>query len=323
MRAVLGGTVPAMRALLVVNPNATTTSERSRDLLVRALRSEVDLTVEYTMRRGHAVTLVHDATRAGVDLVVTLGGDGTVNEAVNGLLAGDRDPAMGAERRPLLAVVPGGSTNVFARALGLPRDWAEGMQVILRALRAGRSRTIGLGRADDRYFTFCAGYGLDAEVVRRVERARLKGKVSTAGLYVRSAVAQYLMETDRRTPAITLASSGEPAELGLASVVVQNTAPWTYIGEREIHACTEASFDTGLDVLGLKVLRTPSTTRLAAQLLRGRAAVNGKQIVALHDVYSFVLRASRPMAFQLDGDYLGERGKVEFVAVPAAIRVVC
>jgi diacylglycerol kinase family enzyme len=316
-----------MRALLVVNPKATTTSEHSRDLLVRALRSEVDLRVEYTMRRGHAVTLVQDAALDGADLIVTLGGDGTVNEAANGLLAADpagvEGEANGAHRRPMLAVVPGGSTNVFARALGLPRDWAEGTQAILRALRAGRTRTIGLGRADDRYFTFCAGFGLDAEVVRRVERARLKGKVSTAGLYVRSAVTQYFTETDRQAPAITLARSGEPAEIGLASVVVQNTAPWTYIGDREINACADASFDTALDVLGLKVLRVTSTARLATQLLRRRAEISGKQVLALHDVYSFVLRAQRPMAFQLDGDYLGERGKVEFVAVPDAIRVVC
>src|SRR3954470_4441623 len=270
-----------MRALLVVNPKATTTSDRGRDVLVGALRSEVELTVEYTRRRGHAAELARRAVEEHVDVVVALGGDGTVNEGVNGLL--DAGPA---ERIPGLAVVPGGSTNVFARALGLPKDPVESTGVLLDALRHGRSRPIGLGRADDRYFTFCAGYGLDAEVVRRVERARFKGKVSTAGLYVRSAVAQYLTETDRRTPAITLASSGEPAELGLASVVVQNTAPWTYVGEREIHACADASFDTGLDVLGLKVLRMPSTTRLAAQLLRSRAPVNGKQIVALHDVYS-------------------------------------
>jgi diacylglycerol kinase family enzyme len=316
-----------MRALIVVNPKATTTSEHGRDLLVRALRSEVDLQVAYTMRRGHAITLVRDAALDGVDLVVTLGGDGTVNEAVNGLLAADpagpEGAAHGAHRRPLLAVVPGGSTNVFARALGVPRDWAEGTQAILRALRAGRTRTIGLGRADDRYFTFCAGFGLDAEVVRRVERARLKGKVSTPGLYVRSAIAQYFTETDRRTPAITLARSDEPTEIGLASVVVQNTAPWTYIGDREINACAQASFDTALDIVGMKVLRVPSTTRVAAQLLRQRAGISGKRVFALHDVYSFVLRAQRPMAFQLDGDYLGDRGKVEFVAVPDAIRVVC
>jgi diacylglycerol kinase family enzyme len=316
-----------MRALLVVNPKATTTSEYNRDLLIRALGGTVDLRVGYTRHRGHAVSLVGDATRDGVDLVVTLGGDGTVNEAVNGLLAADpagtEGAAHGAHRRPMLAVVPGGSTNVFARAIGLPRDWAEATQVILAALRAGRTRTIGVGRADDRYFTFCAGFGLDAEVVRRVERARLKGRVSTPGLYVRSAVTQYFTETDRATPAITLSRSGFPDELGLASAVVQNTAPWTYIGDREIHASVEASFDTALDVLGVKVLRVPSTVRLASQLLRGRPRISGKQIQTIHDVYSFVLRAERPLAFQLDGDYLGERGKVEFVAVPQAVRVVC
>ncbi len=312
-----------MRALLVVNPKATTTSEYNRDLLIRALRGTVDLRLEYTMRRGHAVSLVHDAARDGVDLVVTLGGDGTVNEAVNGLLAADAaDVSYGAHRRPVLAVVPGGSTNVFARAIGLPRDWAEATQVILAALREGRTRTIGVGRADDRYFTFCAGLGLDAEVVRRVERARLKGRVSTPGLYIRSAVSQYFTETDRSAPLITLSRSGFPDEIGLASAIVQNTAPWTSIGDREIHASVEASFDTGLDVLGLKVLRLPSTARLASQLLRGRTRVSGKQVTTVHDVYSFVLRAERPLAFQLDGDYLGERGKVEFVAVPDAIRVV-
>lgn len=312
-----------MRALLVVNPKATTTSEAGRDLLVRALRSEVDVEVAYTMRRGHAVTLVRDAVRAGVDLVVTLGGDGTVNEAANGLVAGVREPAFGADHRPLLAVVPGGSTNVFARALGLPGDWAEGTQAILAALREGRSRRVSLGRADDRYFTFCAGFGLDAEVIRRVERARLRGRTSTPGLYLRSVVMQYFTETDRRSPAITLARPGEPTEIGLASVVVQNCAPWTYVGQREINACVDASFDSGLDVLGLKVLRVPSTTRVASQLLRGRPEISGKRVLALHDVDSFGLRAEHPMAFQLDGDYLGERGKVEFVAVPEAIRVVC
>lgn len=143
-----------MRALLVVNPRATTTSERSRDVLVRALRSAVDLTVRYTERRGHATKLARDAAETGVDLVVTLGGDGTVNEAVNGLLTAA--PALGglsgplAYRLPALAVVPGGSTNVFARALGMPRDWVDGTSVILDGIRDGRHRIINLGRADDR-----------------------------------------------------------------------------------------------------------------------------------------------------------------------------
>jgi diacylglycerol kinase family enzyme len=314
-----------MRALLVVNPKATTTSERSRDVLVRALRSEVDLTVAYTRRRGHAAALARDAAADGVDLVVTLGGDGTVNEAVNGLVAADDELGTRGKAgdRPALAVVPGGSTNVFARAVGMPRDWAEGAGVILEALREGRTRTIGLGRADDRYFTFCAGLGLDAEVVRRVERARLRGRTSTPWLYLRSTMTQYFFETERRHPPVTLERPGEQPEAGLATIIVQNTAPWTYLGDRPINPCPDASFDTGLDLMAMRELHVPSTTRTVQQILARHPQPHGKRVLALHDLATFTLRADRPLAFQLDGEYLGERNKIEFLAVPEALRIVC
>jgi diacylglycerol kinase family enzyme len=319
------GTVPAMRALLVVNPKATTTSERSRDVLVRALRSEVDLTVAYTRQRGHAAALTKDAAAGGIDLVVTLGGDGTVNEAINGLLAADDELGNGrkAGDRPALAVVPGGSTNVFARAVGMPKDWAEGAGIILEALREGRTRTIGLGRADDRYFTFCAGLGWDAEVVRRVERARLRGKTSTPWLYLRSAASQYFFETERRNPPITLERPGEQPEAGLATIIVQNTSPWTYLGDRPANPCPEASFDTGLDLMAMRELHVPSTTRTVQQILARHRRPHGKRVLGLHDLAAFTLRADRPLAFQLDGEYLGERDKIEFLAVPEALRIVC
>jgi diacylglycerol kinase family enzyme len=308
-----------MRALLVVNPKATTTSERSRDVLVRALRSEVDLTVAYTRRRGHAADLAGEAAAEGVGLVVTLGGDGTVNEAANGLMAaGDK-----ADNRPALAVVPGGSTNVFARAVGMPRDWADGAGVILEAIRESRSRLISLGRADDRYFTFCAGLGLDAEVIRRVEQARHRGRTSTPALYLRSTLAQYFLETERRQPPVTLERPGEQPEVGLSTVIVQNATPWTYLGERPINPCPDASFETGLDVMALRELRVPSTTRAARQLLAVRPRPHGKRVLGLHDLDTFTLRSDRPMAFQLDGDYLGEREKVEFHSIPDALRIVC
>src|SRR5438046_8401837 len=145
-----------MRALLVVNHKATTTSGRVRDVLVQALRSVVDLDVTHTRERGHAASLAERAAADGVDVVVVLGGDGTVNEVVNGLLA-HGIPGHG----PALAVVPGGSTNVFARALGLPADWVEATGVLLEALRDGRYRTIGLGRADGRYVPRLAGGGVE------------------------------------------------------------------------------------------------------------------------------------------------------------------
>jgi diacylglycerol kinase family enzyme len=316
-----------MRALLVVNPKATTTGERSRDVLVRALRSAVDLTVEYTTRRGHAATLARAAAESGVDVVVTLGGDGTVNEAVNGLM---KTPAVLsaltgtiAQRLPALAVVPGGSTNVFARAIGLPRDWVDGVSVILDGLRDGRHRVIGLGRADDRYFTFAAGLGLDAAVVRRVEQARLRGRTSTPGLYLRSIVGQFLTGDDRKSPPLAIERPGEPAESELSTVIVQNTAPWTYLGDRPINPNPSASFDRGLDIMALRRLAVASTARTAAQLTAGKGDPHGKQVLHLHDQAEFTVIANRPQPFQLDGDYLGERQKVHFVSVPHALRVIC
>jgi diacylglycerol kinase family enzyme len=313
-----------MRALLVVNHKATTTSARVRDVLVQALRSLVDLDVEHTRRRGHAASLAEQAAHDGVDVVVALGGDGTVNEAVNGLLAGGV-----RQDGPALAVVPGGSTNVFARALGLPGDWVEATGVLLEALRARRTRTIGLGRADDRYFTFCAGLGLDAKVIHRVERARHRGGTSTPLLYLRALAGQYLFDTERDKPAISLERPGGHPDEALATAVIQNTSPWTFLGSRRVDACPDASFDKGLDLLGMRALEVPGTTRAMLQLLfpGGRpghpVGPHGRQVLRLHDVNEFTLRATQPVGFQLDGDYLGEREKVRFTAVPSALRVFC
>lgn len=321
------GILRPMRALLVVNPKATTTTERSRDVLVRALRSEVDLQVEYTGKRGHAASLARQAAESGVDVVVTLGGDGTVNEAVNGLMTAapglsSRGTAP-AFRLPALAVVPGGSTNVFARALGLPRDWVECTGVILDGLRSGRHRVIGLGRADDRYFTFTAGMGLDAAVTRRVEQARLRGRTSTPLLYMQSLVTQVVSGEDRKSPPLAIERPGELPESGLGTVIIQNTAPWTYVGDRPINPNPQASFDRGLDVLALRSLNVVTTTRTVTQMTSRNADPRGRDVLRLHDQSEFTVVATRPQAFQLDGDYLGERQKVHFLSVPEALRVIC
>ena len=306
-----------MRGLLVVNPKATTTSARTRDVLAGALRSEMDLTLGYTRRRGHGFDLAQEAASDSIDVVVALGGDGTVNEVVNGLMAGTND------KKPALAVVPGGSTNVFVRALGLPRQPVEATGVILSALRSGSSRLIGLGRADERYFTFCAGIGLDAAVVRRVEKARRRGRRSTPMLYMRSALGEYLFDAIRHDPGLTIAVPDEPEEVGLANVIVQNTAPWTYLGDRPVHASADASFDSGLDLLALRALRPPSTAQTISRMLSLQRDHYGKRVMLRHDLAEFTVTCAEPQPFQLDGDYLGEREMVKFTSVPEALRVIC
>jgi diacylglycerol kinase family enzyme len=293
-------------------------------VLMRALRSQVQLDVTYTEYRGHGLELARQAAIDGVDLVVVLGGDGAVNEVVNGLLTYDDEPTEDrADQRPALAVVPGGSTNVFARALGLPGEWSECTGIILEALREGRTRRVGMGRADQRYFTFCAGLGIDAEVINRVEQHRRRGSTSTPALYLRAATAQYTTVDARRKPSIVLEQADGSSETELSTVIIQNTVPWTYVGDRAIHCCPQASFDLGLDLFAIRQMRLGSAALTAARLFGGRPIPPGKQALHLHDLPSFTLRSATPIAFQLDGEYLGEREKLRFAAIPNALRIVC
>lgn len=287
------------------------------------------VTTEY---RGHARDLGRQAAESGeIDLVVALGGDGTVNEVVNGLLHNGPDP----EGLPGLAVVPGGSTNVFARALGLPNDAVEATGALLDALREGSERTVGMGIAagtpgtedegvPERWFTFCAGLGFDAGVVGRVEQQRERGKKSTHALYLRQVVRQFIQEPNRRHGTITLERPGEDPVTDLVLSIVCNTAPWTYLGNRPVYAAPKASFDTGLDVLGLSRMSTVSVARYATQLLASspERGAHGKHAVTLHDLDQFTLHSKVPLPLQMDGDHLGLRTSVTFTGVRRALRVI-
>jgi diacylglycerol kinase family enzyme len=308
--------VTCVRALLVVNPAATTSTPRGREVLKRALASEMKVDVAETSHRGHAAALAVRAMRERLDVVVALGGDGTVNEVVNGLLTDGPKPDL-----PALAVVPGGSTNVFARAIGLPTHPFDATGAILEALRAGRSRRIGLGLADDRYFTFNAGLGFDAEVVHRIEKRRRAGEQTSHARFVRAALAHYLT-ADRRHPAITLERPGEDPVDHLHFALVTNTAPWSYLGERPVQPSPEASFDTGLDVFAPRSLGVLLTLRYVRRALLGSSPLRSRRLLRLHDVAEFTLQASRSMALQLDGDWLGEREAVRFRSVPDVLRVI-
>ncbi|MFI9050297.1 diacylglycerol/lipid kinase family protein [Streptomyces sp. NPDC053427] len=326
-----------MRALLVVNPAATTTSARTREVLTHALASDLKLEVAETKYRGHARDLAREATEGGeTELVVALGGDGTVNEVVNGLLTNGPDP----DSHPRLAVVPGGSTNVFARALGLPNDVVEATGALLDALRDRSERTVSLGLASGtpgskdegappRWFTFCAGFGFDAGVVGRVEQQRERGKRSTHALYVRQFVRQYLGEQNRRRGSVTLerpvgTSGATEVVEDLVMSIICNTAPWTYLGNRPIYPSPRASFDAGLDLFALGRLSAPAVARYGTQLLTStpHRGPRGKHAVSLHDLTEFTLHSQAPLPFQMDGDHLGPRTSVTFTGVRRALRVI-
>jgi diacylglycerol kinase family enzyme len=322
-----------VRALLIVNPRATSTTRLRRDVIASALASAVQLDVVETRYRGHATKLASAAGSQGYGLVLTLGGDGTVNEAVNGIVGCD----LPASELPALAALPGGNANVFTGALHLPRDPVDATGEILRALAERRERTIGLGLAGDRYFTFNSGLGLDAEVVRAVQGVRAAGKPVTSSLYVRLALRQFYRQTDRRKPSLVVEVGDQqgdseqhraeqhgvtqhgPAFLG----IVSNTAPWTYLGRREVQTTPHAGFDTGLDVLAVTRMSSLSTLHLIGQMFTMHSGqIRGRGFLSFHDQPQVTLRADRPVAFQVDGEYIGEREHVTFRSVPKALRVV-
>ena len=256
--------------------------------------------------------------------MLTLGGDGTINEVVNGILGpGGPDPVIPAAELPALAALPGGSGNVFTGALGLPRDPVDATGSILRALAAGQERTIGVGNADGRYFTFNCGLGLDAEVVRAVQGLRALGRPATPALYVRLALRQFYRQTDRSKPAVWIMPRDGEAEGPVFLGIVSNTAPWTYLGGREVNANPQARFDTGLDVFALRSMSSVSMFYALSQMFATKGGVlHGRNITTFHDQPSLALRAERPVAFQIDGEYVGEREGVRLVSVPSALRVV-
>ncbi len=314
------------RGLLIMNPKATTASEATLDVLVGALSSELELRHEHTAYRGHAADLAERAAQDGLDVVIAFGGDGTVNEAVTGLMAHGTEPAG----RPRLAIVPGGSTNVFARALGLPNHAVEATGALLRMLRqpGEQTRIVSLGavRPDDepaeRYFTFSAGFGFDAAVVGEVERRRAEGKKSTHSLYVRAALREYFRRTDKRNAPITAKLMDGSALPELFMAILANTTPWTYLGPRPIVATPQAGFDTDLDLFGMTTLSAYPVWQTVGRLIASSPKLPaGRGVILRHDLPELTLLAHRPVPFQVDGDYLGPRERVTFRSVRRALRV--
>jgi diacylglycerol kinase family enzyme len=309
-----------MRAVLVVNPKATATTAAGRDVLAHALASEVKLEILETDYRGHAMAAATQAAVDGADLVVAHGGDGTVNEVVNGLLA-----AGPRESLPMLGIVPGGSANVFARALGLPRDPVDATHLLLHALQDRRHRRVNLGRVDSdgpepaRWFTFSSGVGWDADVVAEVHRKR--GKKASPALYTRVAVTQYLKPA-HGGPQLTVEIPGEEPVTDLRLVFVSNTDPWTYLGTRAIHLNRGCGFETDLGIFALHSLRLPTVLRHLRQAISRKGEQRGAKLYRRDDVPMLTITSPDPVRVQCDGDLIGERTCVKIASVRHALAVV-
>ncbi|MBW3603022.1 MAG: diacylglycerol kinase family lipid kinase, partial [Actinobacteria bacterium] len=297
---------------LLCNPHATATGRGVVDAVARVLAAQLSLDVEMTTRRDHAVELAAAAVRDGCEVVVALGGDGTVNEAMQAV----------AGSAAKLALVPGGSTNVWARTLGLPRDPLAAAGAILEALRARRERRVHLGTANGRYFGFTAGFGYDAEVVRLVERHERLRRLLGKGSFVWCGLLALLRGFAPRGARVTVTTDeGERLE-GLRTVVCCNSDPYSYVGDRPSRLCPDADLAGGLDAIGAERVDLGAVLRMARGALSPGGLGPMRRVHRWHDHTGFELSATAALPLQVDGDYVGRAATVSLGSARDALTLV-
>jgi diacylglycerol kinase family enzyme len=302
------------RLLIIVNPYATTVSDRLRHLVVYALQARYHVDAVDTEARGHATAICREAAHDGYDVVVAFGGDGTVNEAANGLI-GSRTP---------LTALPGGSANVFAKVLGIPGEIVEATEHLLAIADDWRPRRIDVGTVNGHLFTFASGLGIDASVVRRVdERPRLKARFGP-WWFTWAAMSTFPRRYLLHPPRMIVDVGGR--ELTGVTAVVQNAHPFTYFNRRPIEIAEGAELDGG--TLAGAVLHRASAIDMPTITLRAFSprlrVVRHRRVSGFDGATELVVRSAdgRPLPLQVDGDFLGEVQEASYAIRPRALTVV-
>jgi diacylglycerol kinase family enzyme len=308
-----------VKLLLIVNASASSVTARARVVIQKSLAADHQVTVAETSRRGHATHLAQGAAAAGTDVVVVLGGDGTLNEAANGL----------AGTNCALGVLPGGSTNVFARTIGMTNDPIEATGELLGALGPGPGgiRSVGTGNVNGRHFLFHVGIGFDAAVVAQVERRDAVKRFLGHAFFAYTALATWARHYDRRHPHFVMElyqQDGQTVtvEDGYFAICLK-TNPYTFLGERPFNVAPGTTLDTPLSVAVLRSLSAVNLLSLAAITLRGGDGFGRRRkAMLITDVGRAVVRPFRPVPYQVDGDYLGDAEHLEFRWEPDQLRLV-
>jgi diacylglycerol kinase family enzyme len=301
-----------LRILLVVNAFASSVTARNTVVVHQVLSRGNDVEIVETNRRGHATRFSQEAARQGVDVVIGYGGDGTLNEVATGVAGSDT----------ALGVLPGGSTNVFARTLGMPNDPVEAVHQLADGIVNKNIESIGLGQVNGRYFCFHTGVGFDAAVVRGVEKHASIKRWAGHPLFIYAGVRTWASRYDRKNPHFeVMFENGDRVVNGYFTIVL-NTNPYTYLGNRPLDLSPVATLERPLVVITFTTMKVAAILRSLGGALRGGGVKPSKYLDVHEDVSSFRVAHHLPFPYQLDGDYLGEITSLEFRHVPNAIRLV-
>ncbi len=307
-----------MHAVLIENPNAGKVTPGSLRVAERALEATFELELVTTNARGHASALAREAVEAGAKTVIAYGGDGTVNEIINGLLS------AGPSTDVVLGVLPGGTTNVLARNLGFPNDLVEATARLIQLVERGEPHrhTIGRITADgehgrlQRDFAFAAGLVLDAEIVKRVNSSK---RNRNDARFVYHGLRSFFRLRGQITPDLIIDTPDGPVDAYWACIAT--TDPFTYFRSRPLRVVPNADRTPGLDLVASKQLRFWRTLRWVSQALTTGRHARHSEAIHLVDQAEIAISTRRPVPLQTDGEYLGEVTTVRAIAVPNALPV--
>jgi diacylglycerol kinase family enzyme len=303
-----------VRLLLIVNPTASSMTPRRRVRVQQLLGQHHRLEVAETYRRGHATRLARAAARDGIDVVVVAAGDGTLNEAADGLVGS----------HTALAPLPGGSTNVFARSIGVPNSIMPATERLVASLEAGSQCRIGIGEANGRHFLFHLGCGYDAEVIEQVERRPWVKRWLAHPVFAVAAVTTFFRGLDREHPPFRIVDAAQQPIGDGFFAIVSNTSPYAYFGPRPLLVTKDAALDRPLALTMFTRLEATSTLAAAGSAMaRGKRIATNDAVVQRADLMGLTVTALHgPFPWQVDGDYLGEVERLEISYIPDALTLV-
>ena len=302
-----------MRLLLIVNATASSVTARRRVVIQAALGSGHSLEVAETTERGHATRLARAAGAEGVDCVVVLAGDGTLNEAANGLVG----------TQTALAPLPGGSTNVFARTIGFSTDAIEATGQLLQALDARAFQRVGVGSVDERRFLFHAGFGFDAATVEQVERRSALKRWFAHPLFLVSAFDTWFRRFDHKKDQFRVELDGGEVVERIGLAIASNTNPYTYLGNLPVKVDPELGLDSKLTLTMWQDLKLVMLIRTGVSSLGSRRTFRRhRKVKQYQDVEHFRISGEREIHYQLDGDHLGTGTRFDVRFEPDALTLV-
>ncbi len=306
---------------LIINPFASSVTPRTRVIISKLLSDDHELSVKETTKGGHAIRLAHGAAKAGADVIIALGGDGTINEVANGVLGDDGEPAL--DPPPAIVPLPGGSTNVFARAIGYPNDPVEATRVLVDALARESTAPASVGLANGRAFLFHCGAGFDAAVVDGVESRGPLKRYAGHPLFVAVTLSTWLRGVDRRNPWFSVDVDDGRSIADAQMAVALNTNPYTFLGSRPLDLAPEADLTTDLSVVALRSLSLTKLAPAALTALRGSDGIPDSG-ASTHwpGVSGATLRGYRPFPYQLDGEALTPVTELRLESRLDAVRLV-